>query len=241
MEYFFKSHYSLKSILTLSSPEDEIREDKPVSIASIAKKHKLPHVLLVEDDIGGFFKAYEVFEGICPFYFGWRVTMCDNIENKDKESLKSEHKIIIFAKNTQGYYDLIKLHNKAHTEGSYYIPRIDSNVLEEFWTENLELVIPFFDSHIYNSFFYFRSILPDFRGIKPTYVLEDHVLPYLDRVREMVNDLCKDLHPILEARTVYYYKSKDFEAYQTYKCIQKRTSLNKPNFDGMSVNSFSFL
>lgn len=238
MEYFFKTHYSLKSILTLESPEEEIRDDKPVSVASIAKKHSLPYVLLVEDDIGGFFEAYQSFEGVCPFYFGWRVTMCEDIEDKTKESLETEHKLIIFATNTNGYYDLIKLYNKAQIDGYYYIPRIDSKSLKKLWTPNLKLVVPFFDSHIYNSYFMFRSILPDFGKIKPTYAIEDHALPFLDEIKKRVSDLG---YPMINARTVYYYKSEDFEAYQAYRCIQKRTSLEMPNLDGMAADSFCFL
>lgn len=242
MEYFFKTHYSLKSILTLESPEEDIGDNKPVSVALIAKKHNLPYVFLVEDDIGGFFEAYQSFEEVCPFYFGWRVTMCENIDEKTKESFDTEHKIVIFAKNTEGYYDLIKLYNKAQTDGFYYVPRLDSKLLKELWTNNLMLVVPFFDSHVYNSYSMSRSILPDFGKIKPIYSIENHPLPFLDKIREKVEKLCSDFgYSILECRTVYYYKPEDFEAYQTYRCIQNRTSLEVPNLDGMAANSFSFL
>jgi hypothetical protein len=60
---WFKSHFSLKgrSILTLDK-DTEIKDDYPVSILAIAKKHGLEEVYLVEDDMGGFFEAYKIFD-----------------------------------------------------------------------------------------------------------------------------------------------------------------------------------
>ena len=54
----FKSHYSIgKSILTLEKSA-EITDSSPISIFSIAKKHDLKEITLVEDSISGFIQAY---------------------------------------------------------------------------------------------------------------------------------------------------------------------------------------
>ena len=54
----FKSHYSVgKSILTLEKAT-EITDSSPISIFSIAKKHGLKEITLVEDSISGFIQAY---------------------------------------------------------------------------------------------------------------------------------------------------------------------------------------
>ncbi len=52
-------------------------------------------------------------------------------EKKTKEDASGEH-LIILAKNLTGYKNLMKLCSKAFTEGMYYKPRIDKQLLEEY-------------------------------------------------------------------------------------------------------------
>ncbi|MCD6112304.1 MAG: DNA polymerase III subunit alpha [Bacteroidales bacterium] len=60
----------------------------------------------------------------CEVYVANR-TRFDKTESADK---KSNH-LIILAKNLKGYHNLIKLASKAYTEGFYYKPRIDKDLL----------------------------------------------------------------------------------------------------------------
>ena len=51
---------------------------------------------------------------------------------KENKGDGSGHHIILLAKNYKGYQNLLKLTSIAHTEGMYYKPRIDKELLEEY-------------------------------------------------------------------------------------------------------------
>ena len=40
--------------------------------------------------------------------------------------------MVFLAKTKKGYHNLVKLVSKSHTQGFYYVPRIDKNLLLEF-------------------------------------------------------------------------------------------------------------
>ena len=43
-----------------------------------------------------------------------------------------------------------------------------------------------------------------------------------------------------KAKSIYYYKNSDFKSYLTFRCINKRTTLDKPELTYMSSDRFSF-
>ncbi|TLX72128.1 DNA polymerase III subunit alpha [Labilibacter sediminis] len=51
---------------------------------------------------------------------------------KDDKTDSSGHHIILLAKNYKGYQNLLKLTSIAHTDGFYYKPRIDKELLEKY-------------------------------------------------------------------------------------------------------------
>lgn len=239
----FKTHYSLSSILTLDKidkTKTEIDKKYPISVCEIARHHKLEHVFLVEDSMAGFIEAYKNMP--CPFSFGWRVVCCENIENKNPESLDTEHKLVIFAKNTQGYRDLIRIHNKASVFGKYYVPRIDFKILKEFWTENLLLAVPFYDSFIYRNSFTMKSCFVDFGDIKPLIFLENHSLPFDLKLNELAAKYAKTFGlKTEEVNSVYYYERSDFLPYMTYRCLHNRSTWSKPELQFMSSDDFCYI
>ena len=136
----FKSHYSLgKSVLTLNHAGPS-GKDEPSSVFNIAEKLKLKSVTLVEDSMSGFLEAYKSSQNLrVKLQFGLRITLCDQISKKTSESRTKEHKVVIFAKNGKGYYDLIKISTIACNEGFYYYPRIDTDSLKRIlYDEDLD-------------------------------------------------------------------------------------------------------
>ncbi|TRX71034.1 DNA polymerase III subunit alpha [Carboxylicivirga sp. M1479] len=51
---------------------------------------------------------------------------------KDDKTDASGHHIILLAKNYKGYQNLLKMTSIAHTDGMYYKPRIDKDLLEKY-------------------------------------------------------------------------------------------------------------
>src|ERR1700722_19778577 len=143
----YKSHFSIgKSILMLEKPKGEHNENS-VSIFDLVEKSGKDYLTLVEDNMTGFLEAVTNCEKkkikLC---FGLRLEFTKDILNQDEKSLKSRSKYIIFAKNNEGYKNLINIWSLAAKEGFYYNSTIDFKNLKLLWSENLIFAVPFYDS-----------------------------------------------------------------------------------------------
>ena len=235
----FKSHYSLgKSVLTLA-PAGASEKDEPSSVFDIAKRLKLKSVTLVEDSMSGFLEAYKSSENLgVKLQFGLRLTLCGDIKDKTADSRTKEHKVIVFAKNGKGYYDLIKVSTIACNEGFYYYPRMDTDVLKSLWSDDLMLAVPFYDSYVFNNHFTYGVCVPNFSFCKPVYLIENNNLPLDLLLERKVKATAGQDHDIFQAQSIFYESKKDFLSYLTCRCISKRTTLNKPNLEHCSSNEF---
>ena len=237
---FFKSHYSVgRSILTLED-KDELDPNTPDSIVTICLKHKIKRPFLVEDSIGGFLEAYENFsKHNINFIYGLRLTVCGDLNKKNEESRNTESKFIILMKNSKGYEDLINLYSIAAKDGFYYYPRLDYKTLEKNWGDNLSLCVPFYDSYIFNNSFLHSICYPRINFTDATYLTEENNLIFDHLIKEKISNLVEK-EKIQKIKSIYYYKRTDFKAYLTFKCINKRSALDKPQLDHMSSDEFCY-
>ena len=60
----------------------------------------------------------------CEFF------VCDDHTNKNVKDYG--YQIVLLAKNKRGYHNLAKMSSIAYTDGFYYVPRIDRNVIEQY-------------------------------------------------------------------------------------------------------------
>tara|TARA_Y100000004_G_C8932074_1_gene420447 strand:+ start:215 stop:985 length:771 start_codon:yes stop_codon:yes gene_type:complete len=237
----FKSQYSLgRSILTLEEPSDSIGPD---SIFSILKENNLSEFYLVDDTMSGFLQAYTNSKNQdIKLRYGVRLTVCENMEDKNTESLQKECKYVIFVKDTEGYKRLIKIYTEASTKGFYYQPRVDFETLKKFWDEkHLIMCVPFYDSFLYRNTMEDTLCIPDFTFCDPKFFLENNNLPFDNILKNKVQEYTSDnSYEVVKTKSIYYNKSKDFKSYLTFRCINNRSSLNKPNLEHMCSNEFSF-
>ena len=236
----FKSHYSIgKSILTLKTNKENAGSAD--SIINMAKDSNLKHLVLVEDSLTGFLEAKKNCgeEGI-KLIFGLRVSICNKIEDKEDQS---NHKIVIFPKNSKGCILLNQISTELQLKGE---GRLDMNMVENLWSENdLKMCVPFYDSFIYNNAFSFSNCVPSFESIKPDFFIESNCLPVDGILKEKVDRYCKDHNlKTVDVKSVFYKDRKDFDAYVTYKCICNRkkfmSSLDKPGLDHLGSREFSY-
>ena len=61
---------------------------------------------------------------------GCEFNVCRN--HKDKSQKDNGYQVVILAKNKNGYHNLVKLASLAYTEGMYYVPRIDKQLISDF-------------------------------------------------------------------------------------------------------------
>jgi len=68
---------------------------------------------------------------------GCEFNVCRDRKNKSEKD--NGYKMVLLAKNKQGYQHLIKLVSLAYTEGYYYVPRIDKELIVQYKKEILVL------------------------------------------------------------------------------------------------------
>lgn len=230
--------------MTLDKPvkKEEVDESGPDSIIQICKDEGLKTLFLVEDNMVGFLEAKKNCGKDIQLCFGLRLTFCSDMTDKSDESAKTESKLIIFARNASGYFRLTKIYTKANVEGYRSGPRLDLKTLKEFWSdEDLILVVPFYDSFIFENSFYLKNCVPDFSGFQPTFFLEDNGLYIDDILQESVQKFDPSgIYPRQRVKTIYYKNRKDFLAWQTYKCIMNESVLTKPNLENCASDEFCF-
>jgi len=241
---FFKSHYSIgRSILTLSS-EEKTTDKYPNSIFALCKENDISTFFLVEDSISGFLESIINSKKFnTKVIYGLRFTTTSDIETKNEASLKGNSKIVLLAKNTEGYNELYKIYSLAAKDGFYYEPRLDRKSISKFDLKNLQLVIPFYDSFIDENNFKCSSCIPDFLSLfnEPKLAIEDNLLPFDHLIKEEVIKFAKEFnYETINTKSIYYNKKEDFRAYMSFRCIHNRTTLNKPNFSHMCSDQFSF-
>ena len=238
----FKSHYSIgRSILTLEDEEKE--ENQPDSIIDIAKDNDLKEIHLVEDNMTSFLQAYTNTKKYnINLRYGLRLSINDNMDDKSEESRAKTSKYIIFFKNNDGYKKLIYIFTKSAKDGFYYEPRIDFKTLKSLWSEkDLFLCIPFYDSFIFNNTLKNYVCVPEFEFTKPILFVENNNLPFDTLVKNKVLNFAQNNgYETLDTKSIYYKDKKDFKAYITFRCINNRSTLNKPELQHMTSNHFSF-
>jgi DNA polymerase-3 subunit alpha len=156
-------------------------------------------------------------------------------------------RLILLAKNTEGYKNLIKLVTDAHLEGFYYKPRIDKELIEKY-SKNLICISPFFSSEISNSL-----KLNDFKKAEKyaefyqkvfgdNFYLEITHHPEIEGMLELKNNLIKFAHQnnlqICASHDVYYLKPEDREARETLVSVQNSFGGRDTN---TSTDDFSFI
>lgn len=245
----FKSAYSLlRSILTLDPSSENPDYDLPDSIFQIAKDNNLKQVCLVDDSISSFLPAniQSRKEGV-KLVFGQRITFVENPQDKTDVSLVGAHKNIIFPKNKSGYHRLIKLSTIAAVDNFYKEPRLSYHNLHENWNDDdLTLGVPFYDSFLHKNTLTNSMCVPDFGAIKPTLFVESNELPFDYLINEAVLHFADSNGlGVQPSKSIYYKNRKDFDAYLTLKCLNRKQfgagrTLNAPDIEHMSSREFSW-
>lgn len=240
----FSSHHSFNSILTLESPTKKNDKGEEIpnesSIFYLADKYNISPIFILEKEPSGFLEAIvNAKELNKQIVLGIKLFVVTDMLDKSEKSLDCQSKINIFAKNSQGYEDLLQIYNLAASEGKYYKPRIDWDNLRRLWTDNLILVIPFYDSFLYRNFLEGKNCLysPPTQAI---FLEENNNLPFDSVLSEKLKETARI---ILPAKSIHYEKKDDFLSYLAYKCITERKgtgtkTLIKPNLDHMSSEEF---
>ena len=73
------------------------------------------------------------------------------------------------------------------------------------------------------------------------FFIENNDLPFDSLIRKKVeNYILENNLDFCKAKSIYYNKRKDFKTYLTFRCINNRSTLDRPELEHMSSNEFSF-
>ncbi len=252
----WKTHGSLgKSILTYevnkkpNSNEDDfdIHDDAANSIIVIAKKHNINPLVVIEDSFLSFPSLYKYCKKHeIQLVFGLNFNLCNDVKEKSDKSLLTNSKVSVLMKNSAGYPDLIKLHDaiNSNAENFYYEPRGDWAILREYWTENLELVIPPFDNFIHKNYLQNGTCIPNFgdvNRINPIITYANMELSWNSLLNEALVEYAKNNnYRLQEVHPIYYYKKDDFKAYTLFRAIDNRGDYFNTKIDFFDSNCFNF-
>lgn len=232
----FKSHFSVgKSILTLAEPEKQ-KVDGPDSVISIAVENGLKEIYLVEDSLTGFLTAFKSCKAHdIHLKFGLRITVCNSYDSVETSS----HKVILFALNDNGFKQLNKIYTHAFVDHDGVIANDD---LVARLTEDILVAVPFYDSYVWNNMYSFSDCMPSFNA--HVYFVEDNGLPF-DKITADFIRSKQSVASVVEAKSIYYNKREDFDAWVTYKIacnrrMGKSQTLSAPEINGCGSREFCF-
>jgi DNA polymerase III alpha subunit len=211
----------------------ELNDNEPISILSIIDKYKLDKLFLVENAMSSFVDAYKKLGEInCQLIFGLKLVVCNDAADKSETSLKTESKVIVWIKNSEGYKSMLQIYKKAFTDDFYYRGRTDWKTLNQLIDNNLSLSIPAYSSFLHNNILKGYNCIPDFGNLKPNILISDLGLPFDNILRQKHINYAKnnDLE-INECLPIYHYSKKDWDAFCIYRAIQNRGSYSSPKID----------
>jgi DNA polymerase III subunit alpha len=164
-----------------------------------------------------------------------------NIKAGNEKGSRSNH-LILLAKNYQGYKNLMILASKAYTEGFYYKPRIDDELLEKYGSDLIctssclagyipRKLLDNQQEDAKNKALYYQDLFG-----KGNYYLElqDHGIPEQKIVNEKMINLSRETGiPLVATNDMHYLDREDANAQDILICIgtnKKKHEVNRMKF-----------
>ncbi len=160
------------------------------------------------------------------------------------------NRLVLIAKNIEGYKNLIQLVTLAHLEGFYYKPRIDDDLLSRFG-QNLIAIVPSFSSATTNGIK--RGAMDDsikqiekYKNFfeKDNVYLEVNHHPEIEGHTSLIENIfklsAKTSTPTVATHDVYYIDPEDREARNTLVSIQTNADYSEIRDWNSDEEDFSF-
>ena len=162
--------------------------------------------------------------------------------DRDKKGLKPGEKanfhLILLAKNFEGYRNLVRLSSKAYTEGFYYKPRIDLDLLSRnsAGLVGLSACMSGVPSAMLarGAFDEAACAAHEFEEVlgKGNYFLEiqEHDLEAQKKIRKPLVELARKTSiPLVATNDAHYLRAEDARAHEILLCIGSGKTVNDPN------------
>lgn len=191
---------------------------KNQDILDIQKEYSLERIAVVEDSFYGFRELNsKLLEKKVQLIFGIRLTVVQN----EKDELTSN--LIFFAQDNEGAKQIKKLYTKASCSDSGNLVLAD---LKEDEFSHTIVAVPFYDSFVYQNIFHFGMCDIDLRPFNHFFFEESNDHPFDSMISAQLKKVAAN--NILAAKSIYYRKREDIDAFQFYKAVTNRSGGGKP-------------
>ncbi len=218
-----------------------------------AVDYKMPAVAMT--DHGNLFGAIDFYQaataaGIKPLIGceTYVVTTGSRFDKTTRAKGSLSH-LILFARDNQGYRNLLKLVSAGYLEGFYYYPRLDKELLAQH-SEGILATSACLRGEIawnlvqedYNAALKAADELSHIFGKENFYLeLMDHGLPEQKVVNEGLLKISKELNiPLIVTNDVHYLEQAQFTAHEALLCIQTQSTINDPKRMRLKTDQFYF-
>ncbi|MGQ9454763.1 MAG: DNA polymerase III subunit alpha [Armatimonadota bacterium] len=180
----------------------------------------------------------------CEVYVATR-----SLRDRDPRLDKDQYHLVLLARSEKGYRNLIKLVSIAFSEGFYYKPRVDKQVLAEYCEDLIALTaclsgeVP---RHLLNGdekkADQALGEYIDIFGRENVYIeLMDNALPDQQLVNEALIQLarCAKVKTVV-SNDVHYLTRDDSEAHDVLLCVQTASTISAPNRMRFGSKEFYF-
>ncbi|MDE0960917.1 MAG: DNA polymerase III subunit alpha [Planctomycetota bacterium] len=187
-------------------------------------------------------------EGIKPI-IGIEAYITDGSRHERKREKGKQHAfhLVLLAENEVGYHNLLKLTSSAYTEGFYYKPRIDHEILRQH-SEGIIATSACLSGEINRALLHgdsekaevcARRYIDIFAPGRFFMEVQDHGLVEQKRILERAPELAKKLGiPVIATNDVHYLRREDSHAQEVHLCIN--TGKQMDDEDRLAFDSDSF-
>ena len=146
----------------------------------------------------------------------------------DKSNKDNGFQVVMLAKNKNGYHNLAKMASIAYTEGFYYVPRIDKEVVEQYKEDVIvlsgglngeipNLILNVGENQAEEAVKWWHNQFGEDFYIE----LNRHNLPEEDRVNETLIKFAKNYNiKLVASNSTYYLNKSDADAHDILLCIK---------------------
>src|SRR6266581_3150444 len=217
-----------------------------------AKALDMQHLAIT--DHGAMYGAIEFFkacrsEGINPV-IGIEAYLTEDMRDHSKRYSDDYHHLLLLAKNTTGYYNLLKLTTIANTEGWHLRPRIDKHALAKY-ADGLFVTSSCLSGEIPKMFLAGKTEeayktarwYQDVFGPENFYLeIQEHHGTFDDgqpspqgKLNQMLYRMHKEMHiPLVATNDLHYIESSDADSHDILLCVQtgkRRDEKKRMKFD----------
>src|SRR3990172_7433980 len=223
---------------------------RPEALIALAKEYRMPAVAVT--DHGNLFGAVEFYQkamskGVKPI-IGCEVYVAPG-SRTEKTAIKGEYAfhLVLLVKSLKGYQNLCKLLTRAYTEGFYYKPRVDKELLRTY-NEGLIALSACLHGEVAYSLSLGQKETAEKAAIEYKTIfanrrfyleIQHNGIEEQERVNKELIALGRKLDiPLVATNDCHYLKKEDARVHDVLLCIQTGTTVNAPNRMKFSTDEF---